>query len=141
MPSAGVPYYRHDVGLVHHRGFSLHAQMCAPGIIELLSEVWARQRLVLELGCGLGLLAKELVATGHRVTAHRCLSPAMLEIAREVLGDGVEELRQLKLPDDPLPLADAIVVIRRSRFQAWRQRPPALAGSPRSGSAACARSF
>jgi hypothetical protein len=36
----------------------------------------------------------------------------MLEIAREVVRDDVEELRQLKLPDDPLPLADAIVVIR-----------------------------
>ncbi len=61
MPSAGVPYYRHDLPLDHRRGFSFHAEMCAPGIIELLEEVWARQRLVLELGCGLGLLAKERV--------------------------------------------------------------------------------
>jgi hypothetical protein len=35
----------------------------------------------------------------------------MLEIARDLVGDTVEELKQLTLPDDPLPEADAIVAI------------------------------
>jgi SAM-dependent methyltransferase len=104
------PYYRHDLALVHHRGFSFHAALCAPGIIELLSPVRARQGLVLELGCGSGLLTKELVAAGYRVIATDA-SPAMLEIARDLVGDTVEELRQLTLPDDRLPEADAIVAI------------------------------
>jgi SAM-dependent methyltransferase len=66
--------------------------------------------LVLELGCGTGLLTKELIAAGHRVIATDA-SPAMLEIADELVGDAAQEVRQLILPDDPLPQADAIVAI------------------------------
>ena len=110
MPGERAPYYRHDLALVHHRGFSFHAELCAPGIIEVLSEVRAREGLVLELGCGSGLLTRQLVATGHRVIATDA-SPAMLDIARELVGDEVDELRQLTLPDDPVPQADAIVAI------------------------------
>jgi SAM-dependent methyltransferase len=110
VPGERAPYYRHDLALVHHRGFSFHAELCAPGIIEVLSEVRAREGLVLELGCGSGLLTRQLVATGHRVIATDA-SPAMLDIARELVGDEVDELRQLTLPDDPVPQADAIVAI------------------------------
>jgi hypothetical protein len=35
----------------------------------------------------------------------------MLDVGREALGDTVLEIRRLKLPDDPLPEADAIVAI------------------------------
>jgi SAM-dependent methyltransferase len=110
VPAASGPYYRHDLAVVHHRGFAFHAALCAPGILDLLAPVRARRGLVLELGCGTGLLTKELVAAGHRVVATDA-SPAMLDIARELVGDGVEELRQLTLPEDPLPQADAIVAI------------------------------
>ncbi|MGP8205119.1 MAG: class I SAM-dependent DNA methyltransferase [Acidimicrobiales bacterium] len=110
MPDPSGPYYRHDLALVHHRGFSVHAELCAPGIVSLLREVRARQGLVLELGCGTGLLTKKLVAAGHRVIATDA-SPAMLDVARPLVGDEVEGLRRLTLPDDPLPPADAIVAI------------------------------
>jgi SAM-dependent methyltransferase len=102
-------YYRHDLALVHDRGFAYHAAACAPGILDFLARVRARQGLVLELGCGSGLLTQELVAAGHRVIATDA-SPAMLEIARERLA-GAAEVRQLTLPDNPLPEADAIVAV------------------------------
>ena len=51
----------------------------------------------------------QLIAAGHRVVATDA-SPAMLEIAREVVGDAAE-VRRLTLPDDPLPEADAIVAV------------------------------
>jgi SAM-dependent methyltransferase len=102
-----TPYYRHDLALVHHRGFSFHAEGCAPGILKLLEPVREREGLVLEIGCGSGLLTTELVAAGHRVVATDA-SPAMLGLAAEV-APGVEELRLLALPDDPVPDADAIV--------------------------------
>jgi len=35
----------------------------------------------------------------------------MLEVARENLGSDLQELRQLTLPDDPLPDADATVAV------------------------------
>ena len=106
----GDPYYRHDLALVHHRGFAFHAAACAPGIIDLLAPVLANRGLVLEVGCGTGLLTKELIAARHRVIATDA-SPAMLEIARSVIGDHAEELRQLTLPDDTLPEVDAIVAV------------------------------
>jgi SAM-dependent methyltransferase len=109
MHDADAPYYRRDLALVHHRGFGFHADACAPGILELLETVRERKGLVVELGCGSGLLTRHLLDAGHRVLATDA-SPAMLEIAREVAGDA-EEIRELVLPDDPIPAADAIVSV------------------------------
>jgi SAM-dependent methyltransferase len=108
--AAGQPYYRPDLALVHDRGFGFHARTCAPGILEFLAPVRRRDGLVLELGCGSGLLTRELIAAGHRVLATDA-SPAMLELARQQLGGTAEEIRRLTLPDDPLPAADAIVAV------------------------------
>jgi SAM-dependent methyltransferase len=107
--SSQEPYYRPDLALVHHRGFGFHAGMCAPGIIELLAPVRERDGLVLEVGCGSGLLTRYLVDAGHRVLATDA-SPAMRELARATVPDafGVE---LLTLPDDPVPPADAVVSI------------------------------
>jgi SAM-dependent methyltransferase len=78
--------------------------------VNLLSPLHARRGLVLELGCGTGLLTKELIAAGHRVIATDA-SPAMLDIARDLVGVSAQEVRRVTLPDDPLPQADAIVAI------------------------------
>jgi SAM-dependent methyltransferase len=107
---SGGASYRQDLAIVHHRGFGFHAAACAPGIVEFLAPVRARRGLVLELGCGTGLLTRELIAAGHRVMATDA-SPAMLEIARGLAGESAEEVRQLTLPGDPLPQADAIVAV------------------------------
>jgi SAM-dependent methyltransferase len=101
-------YYRRDLALVHHRGFGFHAQACAPGIVALLEPVRSRDGIVLELGCGSGLLTRELTAVGHRVIATDA-SPAMLELARSYAA--AEDIRMLVLPDDPLPQADAVVSV------------------------------
>jgi SAM-dependent methyltransferase len=103
------PYYRPDLALVHHLGFGFHADACAPGILELLAPVRERDGLVLEVGCGSGLLTRYLVDAGHRVLATDA-SPAMLELARATVPDafGIE---QLTVPDDQIPDADAIVSI------------------------------
>jgi SAM-dependent methyltransferase len=103
------PYYRRDLARVYHLGYGFHADACAPGILTLLEPIRDRGGLVLELGCGSGLLTRHLIEAGHRVIATDA-SPAMLELAREVV-DGAEEIRQLVLPDDPLPGCDAIVSV------------------------------
>jgi SAM-dependent methyltransferase len=108
--TSGDVNYRHDLAAVHHRGFGAHAAACAPGIVDLLAPVRARNGLILELGCGTGLLTTELIAAGHRVIATDA-SLAMLEVARGLVGESAEEVRQLTLPDDPLPRADAIVAV------------------------------
>jgi SAM-dependent methyltransferase len=94
---------------VHHLGFAFHANECAPGILRLLEPVRERKGLVVELGCGSGLLTRHLIDAGHRVVATDA-SPAMVELAREVAGDA-EEIRELTLPGDPIPSADAIVSV------------------------------
>jgi SAM-dependent methyltransferase len=109
MDSTDAPYYRRDLALVHHLGFGFHADDCAPGILELLAPVREQAGLVLELGCGSGLLTRYLVDAGHRVVATDA-SPAMLDLARET-APGAEDVRLLTLPDDPLPDADAIVSV------------------------------
>ncbi len=109
MDTPSSPYYRDDLALVHHRGFAFHAEACAPGILALLDPVLRRGGLVLEIGCGSGLLTERLVAAGHRVTATDA-SPAMLRLARRVVS-GPVEFRRLTLPDDAVPEADAIVGI------------------------------
>jgi SAM-dependent methyltransferase len=109
VDTVDAPYYRRDLALVHHRGFGFHADDCAPGILRLLEGVRARDGLVVELGCGSGLLTRHLLDAGHRVIATDA-SPAMLDLAREVAGD-VEEIRELVLPDDPIPAADAIISV------------------------------
>jgi len=101
------PYYGHDLALVHHLGFGFHADGCAPDLIELLAPVRERDGLVLEVGCGSGLLTRHLVDAGCRVLATDA-SPAMLELARATAPDA-EGFTTLALPDDPVPEADAIV--------------------------------
>ncbi len=101
-----LTYYRDDLALVHHLGFGFHADATAPGILALLEPV--RGGLVLELGCGTGLLTRYLVEAGHDVVATDA-SPPMLALARKTApGAGVQ---QLVLPDDSLPECDAVVSI------------------------------
>jgi SAM-dependent methyltransferase len=102
-----MAYYQQDLALIHARGYGGYADYCAPDILSLLEPV--RGGLVLELGCGAGALTRHLLDAGYRVIATDA-SPAMLELAWEALG-GEADLRRLRLPDDPLPAADAIVSV------------------------------
>jgi SAM-dependent methyltransferase len=101
------PYYREALARLHHEGFGFHADACAPGILALLEPIRARDGLVVEVGCGSGLLTHHLVSAGHRVVATDA-SPAMLDIARSY-APGALDHRLVALPRDPLPEADAIV--------------------------------
>ena len=100
-------YYQRDLALIHDRGYGLHGDRCAPGILDLLAPV--RDGVVVELGCGSGALTRHLLAAGLRVIATDA-SPDMLALAREALGPEAD-LRELSLPGDPLPPADAVVSV------------------------------
>jgi SAM-dependent methyltransferase len=101
------PYYRPDLARVHHQGFAFHAAAVAPGVLQVLAPVLESGGLVVEFGCGSGLLTRELVAAGHRVLATDA-SPAMLALAHET-APGAVGFAVVALPDDPLPRCDAIV--------------------------------
>lgn len=104
-----APYYRRHLALVHHLGFGFHADLCAPGILKRLEGVGAGGGVVVELGCGSGLLTRHLLDAGHHVIATDA-SPAMLDLARQHVPDAAD-IRQLVLPADPIPPADAIVSV------------------------------
>lgn len=129
------PYYRADLALIHDRGFGFHAENCAPGILTLLAPLLGTGGVVLEIGCGSGLLTKHLVAAGHRVIATDA-SPAMLSLAAEAVPGA--QLRRITLPDDSLPAADAVVGVGHALSYlpdadaVWRA-VTALAGALRPG--------
>lgn len=102
-------YYRDDLARVHHLGFGFHADAVAPGILTLLEPIRESGGLVVELGCGSGLLTRHLADAGHRVVATDA-SRAMLDLAREHVPEA-EDIRRLVLPDDPVPEADAVVSV------------------------------
>jgi SAM-dependent methyltransferase len=83
--------------------------MVAAGILGLLEPIRDRNGVVVELGCGSGLLTRHLVDAGHRVIATDA-SPAMLELAQQTAPD-VDQFAQLVLPHDPIPACDAIVAV------------------------------
>ena len=80
-PRHTIPITAADLALIHHLGFGFHADACAPAIIDLLTSVRECDGLVVEIGCGSGLLTRHLVEAGHRVIATDA-STAMLDLAR-----------------------------------------------------------
>jgi SAM-dependent methyltransferase len=104
-----TPYFESDLARIHHEGFGFHADRVAPGVLALLEPVRQRGGLVVEIGCGSGLLTRYLVRAGHRVLATDA-SSAMVDLARSYV-PGAESIEQLRLPDDPVPPADAIVSV------------------------------
>ena len=119
-------YYQDDLAWVHHAGYSHHVERTGPGIVQLLrdSGMGAGAR-VLDVGCGSGLLARELCAAGFAVRGVDA-SPAMIELAREYERGADFELVRLPTGLPPgsngaLRESDAVVStghasIGRSRF-------------------------
>jgi SAM-dependent methyltransferase len=107
MPT--VPYFQAELARIHHEGFGFHADRVAPGVLRILEPVRDRGGVVLEVGCGTGLLTKYLVEHGHRVIATDA-SPAMVELARKYVPD-TEAIEVVRLPNDAVPPADAIVSV------------------------------
>jgi SAM-dependent methyltransferase len=111
---ASDTYYQPDLAWVHHTGYSRHVERTCAGIVQLLREggLSAGAR-VLDVGCGSGLLARELLAAGfavHGVDA----SPAMIELARDYARGANFDVVRLPtgLPtgvEGALPEADAVV--------------------------------
>jgi SAM-dependent methyltransferase len=73
--------YATDLAYVHDRGFGGFARGAAPGLLSLLGQAGITAGRVVDLGCGSGIWARQLVDAGFEVTGVD-LSPAMIEIAR-----------------------------------------------------------
>lgn len=92
-----VKGYREDLAYIHDAGFGHFAKNAAPCLLEMLRHSRALQseragssaptNLVVDLGCGSGIWARELSDAGYRVLGVD-QSKAMLAIARKRAPDG-----------------------------------------------------
>lgn len=74
-------WYNEDLAYIHDTGHSDFALRSAPGILQILRGNGIHSGLIVDLGCGSGLLAQELTRAGYELLGID-LSEAMLRIAR-----------------------------------------------------------
>ena len=100
--------YGRDLAHVHDVGWGDFARRATPGLLELLLDAGIREGLVVDLGCGGGIWARELVDVGYAVLGVD-ISPDMLAIARR----RVPEARfvEASLFDAELPPCAAVTSI------------------------------
>src|SRR5918994_2239977 len=76
-----VRWYGEDIAYIHDVGHAEFALGAAPGIMEILDSNGIHDGLVVDLGCGSGLWARELVDAGYKVLGID-ISEAMIELSR-----------------------------------------------------------
>jgi SAM-dependent methyltransferase len=59
--------YREDLAYIHDVGYGHFARRAAPGLLEMLRQTGAVSGLVVDLGCGSGIWARELCDAGYDV--------------------------------------------------------------------------
>ena len=98
--------YEADLAYIHHVGFGGFATQAAPGVIEHLRQCGVRDGLVVDLGCGSGLLARELLDAGYDVLGVDS-SASMIKLARANAASGAfRKQSYLEVPfpgDAPAP--------------------------------------
>jgi SAM-dependent methyltransferase len=101
-------WYREDLAYIHDVGHADFALESAPGILEILDQSRIPEGLVVDLGCGSGLWARELVDAGYRVLGID-ISEAMVEISRRRVPEA--EFRVGSLFDADIPPCVAVTAI------------------------------
>jgi SAM-dependent methyltransferase len=100
--------YREDLAYIHHAGFSDFARSSASGVIAILAKHGIRRGLLLDVGCGSGVLARELTRAGFEILGFDA-SPAMIELARTTAPEARFEVASFETAE--LPPCDAIVAM------------------------------
>ncbi|MFB2895664.1 trans-aconitate 2-methyltransferase [Aerosakkonemataceae cyanobacterium BLCC-F50] len=75
-------WYKEDLAYIHDVGFRSYVLQAMPGILAILNQHDIQDGLIIDLGCGSGLAAEELVRVGYQVLGVD-ISAAMIEIARQ----------------------------------------------------------
>ena len=92
--------YRQDLAYIHDVGFDWFARGTAPGVLDILRRGGIMDGLVVDLGCGSGIWARELVRAGYEALGVD-ISRAMLAIARKRIPEATfrnESYLKTKLP-------------------------------------------
>jgi SAM-dependent methyltransferase len=92
--------YREDLAYIHDVGFGHLAKNAAQVLLDALRQSAIDRGTVIDLGCGSGLLARELAAAGYGVLGID-ISEALLDIAKERVPTACfrqESILKAKLP-------------------------------------------
>jgi SAM-dependent methyltransferase len=101
-------WYAEDLAYIHDVGHADFALDSAPGIKEILRRSGIREGRIVDLGCGTGILARELIDAGYSVFGID-ISEAMIEIARARTPEG--EFRVGSLFEVGIPRCEAVTAI------------------------------
>jgi SAM-dependent methyltransferase len=82
MAESKTAAYGGDLAYIHHTAYGGFARDAAPGILGTLHDAGIMSGLVVDLGCGSGIWARELLAAGFSVYGVD-ISPGMIELARK----------------------------------------------------------
>lgn len=101
-------WYGGDLAYIHDVGHADFALRCAPEILGVLARSGVRAGLVVDLGCGSGLWARELVKAGYGVLGID-ISEAMVEISRQRVPEA--EFRVGSLFETEIPPCAAVTAV------------------------------
>jgi SAM-dependent methyltransferase len=101
-------WYKEDLAYIHDVGFSDWATSSAPELLKILNRHHLQEGLIVDLGCGSGLCAREFVNSGYQVLGID-ISEAMLKIARKRVPNA--EFRGESIFDAQLPTCHAVTAI------------------------------
>jgi SAM-dependent methyltransferase len=100
--------YDEDLAYVHDKGFGDFARKASPGLLGMLRRSGVPDGLIVDLGCGSGIWARELSDAGYKVHGID-ISSAMIRIARRRVPEG--RFRTGSFLRVPLPQCDAVTSI------------------------------
>jgi SAM-dependent methyltransferase len=100
--------YRDDLAFIHDAGFGGMARTAGPVLIDALRKRCFDRGLVVDLGCGSGILSQALAEAGYDVLGID-ISPAMIALARERVPGGTFRVGSLVTVDLPRCVAVAAV--------------------------------
>jgi SAM-dependent methyltransferase len=103
-----VKAYRDDLAYIHDVGFGSLARHAAPVLLDGLRQRGVDRGLVIDLGCGSGILAQALSAAGYDVLGID-ISEAMVALARQRVPNG--QFRVQSLLEADLPPCVAVAAI------------------------------
>ena len=92
--------YGEDLAYIHDVGFGGYASGAAPGMLRMLQNCGVKAGLVVDLGCGSGILAQALTRSGYQVLGVDA-SSAMIRLARQRVPQGKfvrQSLHTVSLP-------------------------------------------
>ena len=103
MPKTGA--YQEDLAYIHDVGFDFFARGVAPELLKIFRHHGITKGLIVDLGCGSGIWAAELIRAGYEVLGVD-QSEAMIRLARKKALEA--KFIRASFLDVPLPPCDAV---------------------------------